>query len=1133
MQKTFKLGWLGRFTVMYFAVVLMLSVLSPIFQITKSEAASASLASQSDTRATTGPVDYVVTDSFSDNILGVKATYYDYLSDEEHNNGWLKPMQAGTGHSGSSDDWYPFYVFNQKLSSYASSNTSWSTPLYFGNFCNSSDAYPNGNDHDSNGWSYVTNSTNAYNFNYPANNSNALSNDNASYQGLVHSSLINNQLYVNSSVQAPYFNNQWLKDNNVAKIIEGEFPFTIETENGYKKYSFNSKNAEDNVYFTWATSGSTTYPTTVNYGSGSSYGVEDGIKYFMYNSTSGTGIFPFNNASSTNKGTKTNSNENLNYGFGIRMDIEFRVPENGLIPGTSTPIQFDFTGDDDLWVYITDNDTGKSQLVLDMGGAHKESHGSINFNAKTSTVDYVYDADGTSSSETRYVYLSKDNVGWSNESTYAYFFNSSGDVGKSWPGYNMSTYGDGNNLRAEIPSGATHVIFNNSGSQTANIELSSTNGAYWLSNTLGVNQWDIPPTDAGLTSASGGVKTNVTNTFDFDNTSDQKTYTMSVFYMERGLIESNMSISFTMTPLDSDLEVSKNVNTTDVNSGLTNELLENENFTYTVYNDPDTDQSTSNYALATNKSYSHTTSSGTTSTDGKFSLKDNESAKFDAQFSVNTGMKIVENTKSDAGLSYSTTWKLTDKVSGSTISTGSSATSTFNLINSSNDADSKTSLLLAYTNTPSVAPLKVQKKVVDESNKDISSSTSTEFTYNIALDLYEGDSYNSTLDLAYTKYNSNGIVLGTYTATDGTFKLAAGQYAIFSGIPVGTRYKITEQVQDGYSMSSATINGTATTVSGNSISGAISSTSTVSAVITNKYIPASTALTAYKTLDGELYSGNDFSFKVTGLASKTLSGVTTKNTSSVSMTVNSATNGIVTFANTSSNAPFTYNTAGTYCYKIEEVVGSSTDYVYDSSVYYAKVVVTSNASTGELTVSTPTYYTDEAFSNQIVSQSVLFANENATCELRVIKKNFNKTEVLEGGEFKLVAAIEDIDGNWIQDQGSDFISLTSSVSNYNGSYYAEFKDVPQGEYLVIETKAPAGYEISDTPVHVTVKRTADNNGIVTVDFSDMSSTFLPKAGGVGVTIFAVIGIACLLTSLFFLSHKSKKERKEYSGRHYR
>lgn len=1109
MSKTFKLGFFGRFVIMYFVAVLTLCAFSPLLQVTKFEAASADVADTEKARAVTGHVDYSVDSTFPSNILGVSAVYYDYLSDQERDSGgkWLHPQKSGTGHNGSDDDWYPFYSYNEKISSYAKSNSSWATPLYFGNFCNTSDAYPNGNDHDSGGWANVTGDQFGYKFNYPANNSNALPNYRVSYQGLMNDTLVNNQLYVNDTVQAPYFNNDWLNQNNLAKIIEGEFPFTIEEENGYQKYSFNSKNAEDNVYFTWAGGTSGTYPTKVNYGAGSSFGVEDGIKYFMYNEASGKGIFPFNNASSTNKGDK-DSNENLNYGFGIRMDIDFRVPNGGVIPGTNTPIKFDFTGDDDLWVYITDKETGASQLVLDMGGAHKESHGAIDFSTKTATVDMVYDDGSTPATGTRYVYLSKDNVGWSNDSTYAYFYNSNGDVGNAWPGYKMSTYGDGNNLRVAIPSGATHVIFNNNaGAQTGNIELANTNGAFWLTNTLGVNQWDTPPTDAGLSSVAGGYKENVTKSFTFNNQNDQKTYTMTVFYMERGLIESNMSISFTMTPLTNDLEVTKTLNTASVNSGLVNELKNNEEFTYTIYNDPDTDTYTNNHELATNKAYTHSTNSSTTGDDGKFYLKDEQKAQFDSQFKVGTGIKVVENDTSKSELSYSTSYTLTDKISGTMITSANSTTSKFDFLNSQRNMDDKTSLKLAYTNTPKVAPLTVRKEVVNESGQTISANSDAEFTYNIALDLYEGDTYNGNLALAYTKYNADGTKVGSDTTTNGTFTLKGGQYVTFEGIPLGTRYRITEQVYDGYTMSKYTVNNTVySSITNNTIEKDFTATTVVE--ITNTYKPLSATLVAKKTLDGVSYNDTEFTFKATAL-----------DTPDVEIVQSNVTNGTVTFSGLS------FDEVGTYRYKIEEVKGSSDDYIYDDTVYYAKIVVTS--SNGVLSKSGPTYYSDANFTNQISADNVLFENKRANCEVRIAKKNYNGTQVLQDAEFMICAAKKDSSGNYVVDNSSSFAPRKATVAKYDNTYYAKFTDIPQGDYIVIETRAPKGYELSTEQKHIKVERTSENGGVIEDFIQDTTTTLLPKAGGTGDARILLVGVLFLSAGVLLLKYYDSKKKKAY------
>ena len=57
--------------------------------------------------------------------------------------------------------------------------------------------------------------------------------------------------------------------------------------------------------------------------------------------------------------------------FGLTTEFDFYMPENGKKNGTD--MIFDFTGDDDVWVYIDD------VLILDIGGTHAAYNGSINF----------------------------------------------------------------------------------------------------------------------------------------------------------------------------------------------------------------------------------------------------------------------------------------------------------------------------------------------------------------------------------------------------------------------------------------------------------------------------------------------------------------------------------------------------------------------------------------------------------------------------------------------------------------------------------------------------------------------------------------------------------------------------------
>lgn len=61
----------------------------------------------------------------------------------------------------------------------------------------------------------------------------------------------------------------------------------------------------------------------------------------------------------------------INHYFGLTMSTTFYQPKGGTINGKD--MVFEFSGDDDVWVFIDDT------LVLDLGGIHDASRGSINF----------------------------------------------------------------------------------------------------------------------------------------------------------------------------------------------------------------------------------------------------------------------------------------------------------------------------------------------------------------------------------------------------------------------------------------------------------------------------------------------------------------------------------------------------------------------------------------------------------------------------------------------------------------------------------------------------------------------------------------------------------------------------------
>jgi fibro-slime domain-containing protein len=79
----------------------------------------------------------------------------------------------------------------------------------------------------------------------------------------------------------------------------------------------------------------------------------------------------------------TSATSKVDMHFGLQVAAPFYWPEGGQIEvnGEKQDLTYTFTGDDDLWVYIDD------QLVLDLGGGHYPTSGTINLAKKTVSLD--------------------------------------------------------------------------------------------------------------------------------------------------------------------------------------------------------------------------------------------------------------------------------------------------------------------------------------------------------------------------------------------------------------------------------------------------------------------------------------------------------------------------------------------------------------------------------------------------------------------------------------------------------------------------------------------------------------------------------------------------------------------------
>ena len=99
-------------------------------------------------------------------------------------------------------------------------------------------------------------------------------------------------------------------------------------------------------------------------------------------STKNIGFFPFHKWDDQYD-LFVNWNKNLNHHFGMSMSVGFSLPKDpkAVKDSSGNPIIFEFSGDDDLWVFID------GKLAMDIGGIHQPTSGTINFQTGVVTVN--------------------------------------------------------------------------------------------------------------------------------------------------------------------------------------------------------------------------------------------------------------------------------------------------------------------------------------------------------------------------------------------------------------------------------------------------------------------------------------------------------------------------------------------------------------------------------------------------------------------------------------------------------------------------------------------------------------------------------------------------------------------------
>lgn len=648
-------------------------------------------------------------------------------------------------------------------------------------------------------------------------------------------------LTADGSGNMPLFDYKKLKSNsNVASnVYEGlNFPFNESTFNGITTYSYDSFTDKNRVI------------------------VGDDFKVDTYSNATvgndkGVGFFPFNNSDSTKNANK--------YGYGTEFDIDFYMSETGKLTaadGKGKDITFNFSGDDDVWVYVD------GVLVLDLGGAHKVSSGSINF----STMKVIYKAAVDTS----------DNIsarGKGTADTYATEekYVTTVDLAKIFAA-NGAEFNNKNSSKKHT----LQMFYMERGSFDSNCSVS-----FNLPQNTGLlvrNDVNFDSVNPGLKDATMGIANKDYFSYMIENkyASDAEFDKLKGKYgtlpnkTTSDSIKNNGNFTFgTSNPLypivTTDNIIRRVVNGTTyylaVQNGSGNSC---NSYWSTLLEDAYTGLPSINFSLpddfaklenSTNENNS-TAVSGQTDTNGGFNLLFNQSAKFNSKIPSNTMVKVVQNetlyevnagnsktamsvasddkgkvTRRNVSNFYSTSYKITDDKSQKVITEAKgnknsnvfsndriykpdgsyTETDGFYFADYSENHSDSSAMTVNFTNTVSTSDIKIIKKVTsDNSDNRVDPKSGDRFTFAVKLSNIFGDKDDKTLkeyeNLTYKVYDSDNNLVGTRTYGKSGVSITANEYAVITGIPVGTHYEVTEKQRTGYQFDNVTGEFVATTL---------------------------------------------------------------------------------------------------------------------------------------------------------------------------------------------------------------------------------------------------------------------------------------------------------------------------------
>lgn len=1001
--------------------------------------------------------------------LYLSTTFYDFYTDYElnGNNKDNYGYNSNNGHR----IYQPFRQFDQALSDYYTSGNT-SSALYWGNFQNYTGSH----------FSEIATTLDLYGWDdtkkfFYENNSMwgidgvelGSSTDSTAGQyatmGLVSNTLVDGNLMMTTNdggvVNAPFFDEEFLSGYNSKNTVLGKiyssvsFPFNKKalTSNSSPDISgtvdywyFDSKEADNNLRMTKDSATGEYYLESSS----------DLVKGTTTDSVTADGnFFPFNSSAQSGiAGT-------LNYGFGTRIELDFRLTKDGTVinsDGNAVPIEFNFSGDDDIWIFVD------GKLALDIGGDHGIVTGYLNFQDLTWYVDRVKD------------------------------------------------------------------------------------------------------------STTSGYKTDQAGTFTLEGEKTDE-HTLTLFYMERGLWESNMYMSFNF-PDENYLEIEKEVDESDVNQELFAGLFDGYTFNYDIrnlathfgtkevsdsveeftgfvmkqYDIPDYGSATSGqleypegaiYTLTKADGTQEDKQLGSTAT---FSLSHGDVIAFHDQFRRGSYISIHET----ENILFDTTWTMyenevpvTSMGEGETVKLGDGGTTT-GLVNISSSYvdDGRAEVYQSglddgveisnsgYTSTKKPEENTIVFRSYEFPDSKITSTqlkvvyTNKVKTGSIKItksNTYDIDVLNDDYTFTITFTNIGGENLETAPITK-TITLKNGESQIISGIPINTEYTITETTSDDSKLSGVTeANNKLFSFDGSqSISGIITSdknTYDYEFVFKNTLKPIiSIDITKeWKDLSGNSLTSNIPDSITLQLQRRQGTDEFTAVTDYEIITLTSEQGWITKIENLDKYVDYTQDSLVEWEYRVVEIVTGvvieAGDINGDFKVSYTKTnKIVDGVETDDL--------------NYIVTNTYIPRTTIKVTKVDATDSNIKLADV----EFKLEKLNDD---DTIDTSFTTITKLTDSTG------VLEFNDLHEGIYRLTETKTQNDYSLLKEPILIVINRSGgdctingencivDADNKISVMVSNRKKFLLPSTGGNGRTYMIIAGILLIwVAGLIYILKKN-------------